>query len=46
MLENSSVIVEFVENKTVEITAGAYLVSIAEIVNGVRQIVTGALPIC
>lgn len=46
MLENSSVIVEFVENKTVEITAGAYLVSIAEIVNGVYQIVTGALPIC
>ena len=35
--------VEFLENKTGEITAGAYLLSIAEIVNIAQQIGTGAL---
>ena len=36
---------EFLENKTGEITAGAYLISISEIVNGVQQIGAGALVI-
>ena len=34
---------EFLESKTGEITAGAYLLSIAEVVNSVQQIVTGPL---
>ena len=32
-IENSSINVEFLNNKTGEITAGAYLVSITEIVS-------------
>ena len=35
--------VEFLSNKTAEITAGAYLASITEIVSGCQQIGTGAL---
>ena len=35
--------VEFLENKTGEITAGVYLLSVAEIVNIAQQIGTGAL---
>ena len=35
VLENVSVNVEFLENKTREITNGTHLLSIAEIVNGV-----------
>ena len=35
--------VEFLENKTGEITAGTYLLSIAEIVNTAQEIGTGAL---
>ena len=34
---------EFLENKTGETAAGAYLLCIAEIVNSVRHIGTGAL---
>ena len=34
---------QFLENKTGEITAGVYLLSIAEIVNSVQDIETGAL---
>ena len=44
LTENSSVNVEFWENKKGEITAGTYLLSIAETVNGVQQIGTSALP--
>ena len=43
LIENSSVEMEFLENKTGEFTVGTYLLSIAEIVNGVYQIGTGAL---
>ena len=43
MIENCLINVELLENKTGEITAGAYLLSIAEIVNSARQIGTGAL---
>ena len=43
LIENSSVNVEFLVNKTGEITAGAYLLSIKETVNSVQQIRTGAL---
>ena len=43
MIENTSVKVEFLENKTGEITARAYLLSISEIVNGVQQTGTGVL---
>ena len=35
LIDNSSMIVEFPENKTEEITAGAYLLSTAEILNSV-----------
>ena len=35
--------IEFLENKTGEITAGAYLLSIAEIVSSAQEIGTGAL---
>ena len=35
LVENNSITVEFLENKRGEITAGAYLISISEIVNGV-----------
>ena len=43
MIENSSANVELLENKTREITGGAYLLSIAKIVNRIQQIGTGAL---
>ena len=36
---------KFLENKTGEITAGEYFLSITEIVNSVDQIWTAALPI-
>ena len=42
-IENSSINVEFLNNKTGEITAGAYLVSITEIVSDCQQIGTQAL---
>ena len=43
MIENSSANVELLKNKTREITGGAYLLSIAKIVNRIQQIGTGAL---
>ena len=43
MVENSSINVEFLENKTGEITAETYMISISEIVNGIQQIAPGAL---
>ena len=43
LVQNSSINVEFLENKTGEITAGAYLISVSEIVNGVQQIGAGAI---
>ena len=43
LIENSSINVEFLENKTREITTRIYLLSIAKIVNSVQQISTGAL---
>ena len=43
LLKNYSMNVKFLENKTGEITAGAYLFSIAEIVNCAQGIGTGAL---
>ena len=42
-IENSAINVEFLNNKTGEITAGAYLVSITEIVSDCQRIGTGAL---
>ena len=44
-VENSSINVKFLENKTREITAGAYLISISGIVNGVQQIGADVLAI-
>ena len=43
LVENSSIYVEFLENKTGEIRARAYLISISEIANGVEQIGAGCL---
>ena len=43
LIGNSAVNVEFLEKKTGAITAGAYLLSITEIVNSVQHIGTGAL---
>ena len=43
LLENCSMNVEFLENKTGKITARAYLLSIAEIVNSAQATGTGAL---
>ena len=43
LVENSSINVEFLENKTGEITAETYMISISEIVNGIQQIAPGAL---
>ena len=43
LVENCSVNVEYLEIRTREITAGAYLIPISEIVNGVQQIRVGAL---
>ena len=42
-IENSSINVQFLNIRTGEITAGAYLVSITEIVSDCQQIGTGAL---
>ena len=42
LIENSSISLEFLENKTEEITAGTYLISITEIVYSVQQIGTNA----
>ena len=43
LIKNSLINVEFLENKTGEGTAGAYLLSIAGIVNSVQHTGTGAL---
>ena len=43
LVENSPLNMEFLENKTEDIVAGAYLISTSEIVNGVQQIEAGAL---
>lgn len=43
LLESFAVDVQFLENKKGEITAGAHLLSVVVIVNGVQQIGTGAL---
>ena len=42
-IENSSINVQFLNIRKGEITAGAYLVSITEIVSDCQQIGTGAL---
>ena len=42
-IENLSINVEFVNNKTEQITAGSYLVSVIEIVSDCQQLGTGAL---
>ena len=43
LVENSCINVEFLENKTKEVTAVVYLIFISEIVNGVQQVGAGAL---
>ena len=43
LLEGFAVNVQFLETKTREITTGAYLLSIIEIVNSVQKTETGAL---
>ena len=43
LIENSLINVQFLKNKTGEITDGAYLLPISEIVNSVQHIGTGAL---
>ena len=43
LIENSSVNVEFLDNNTAEIKAGAYSLSIREIINSAQQTGTGAL---
>ena len=43
LIENSSVTVEFLDNKIGQISTGVYLKSIVEIVNRFQQIRTGAL---
>lgn len=43
VIENATINVGFLENKAGEITAGAYFISIAEIVNGAQWIGIGAL---
>ena len=43
IIENFLINIKLLENKTGEITAGAYLLSITEIVNKAEQIGTGAL---
>ena len=42
-IENSSVNVEFLENKTGEITTGVYLLSVVEVVINIQQTGTDAL---
>ena len=43
LIENSSINAEFLNNRTGEITAGGYLVSITEIMSDCQQIDRGAL---
>ena len=43
LTENSTVNGELLESKTREITAGAYLLSVTEVVNSAQQIETGAV---
>ena len=43
LMENSSINQQFLELKTGEITAGAYLITISEILSGIQQIGTGVL---
>ena len=43
LIENVATNVEFLENKSGEMTAEAYLISITEIVNSAQPIKTGAL---
>ena len=43
MTKNCPINIELLENKTGEIIAGAYLLSIAEIVNSAQQTGTGPL---
>ena len=43
LVEDSSVIIDFFDVRTGEITAGAYFVSIAEIVSDCQQTGTGPL---
>ena len=43
MIEDFGVSVQFIENKTGEITAGAYSASIVDVVNNVQQFRTGVL---
>ena len=43
MIKNFQINVKLLENKTGEITAEAYLLSIAETVNSAQQIGTGAI---
>ena len=43
MIKNCQINVKLLENKTGEITAEAYLLSIAETVNSAQQIGTGAI---
>ena len=43
LMENSSINQQFLELKTGKITAGAYLITISEILSGIQQIGTGAL---
>ena len=45
LVEKFSINVEFLENKTGEIKAGAYLIFMSKNLNGVQQIGTGALVI-
>ena len=43
MIKDFGVNVQFIENKTGEITAGAYSASIVDVVNNVQQFRTGVL---
>ena len=43
LIENCLIYVYYFENRTGEITAEAYLVSITEIISGFQQLATGAL---
>ena len=43
LLENSLIDVNFFEKRTVEVTAGAYLVSVTEIISSCQQVDSGAL---
>ena len=43
LMENSSINEQFLEHKTVEITAGAYLITISDILNGIQHTGAGAL---